>query len=478
MLSKNNIFTNNKLLQTNSSKIPLFFVWGVWLGMLFIALACVYRYGRNIPLAEDWLLVAPLTGNEPDLAGWLWRQNAEHRVPLPKIIYLFLLKITHGDFRSGMVFNVLSVGFLSAAFILVFKYIRGKTIYADAFFPIIFLHLGHWANLFWSWQIGFVLPTLFTCILFAIVLSYTGLLQMRVAIIAGICIVCLPLCGANGLMYQFMVLPLLVYETFLHFRSRESGASRKVAALLLSAIVLSLLIVIAYFIQYEHPYWNPPSPSIKATLLTSAKFLALSFGPSSANSWNFAMFSILFLVAVTSFLLLKNVIKFRNVEFRRAFGILFLMGGCMMFALVMGWGRAAWIPKYGLPIRYVILAVPTLIICYGTWELYGLPLLKRGMQWALFIVMLLLILPNSKAGFLWRNWYVGDYNKVMKDINDGIPHTQLAERNKMFLLHWDKKNLIIGMQQLKKAGMGPFINMKDDSLKTDTSSPIDQNINR
>ncbi len=76
-----------------------------------------------IPLAEDWLMVAPLTGNEPDLTGWLWRQNAEHRIPLPKIIYLFLLKITHGDFRAGMVFNVLSVGFLSAAFILVFKYI-------------------------------------------------------------------------------------------------------------------------------------------------------------------------------------------------------------------------------------------------------------------------------------------------------------------------------------------------------------------
>ena len=246
------------LRQPLFSKVSPIFVWCVWLAMLLIALACVYRYGRNMPLAEDWLMVAPLTGNEPDLTGWLWRQNAEHRIPLPKIIYLFLLKITHGDFRAGMVFNVLSVGFLSAAFILVFKYIRGKAIYADAFFPIIFLHLGHWANLFWSWQIGFVLPTLFTCILFAIALSYTGLLQMRVAIIAGVCIVCLPLCGANGLMYQFMVLPLLAYETFLHFRSREPGASRKVGTVLLSAIVLSLLIVIAYFVQYEHPYWTPP----------------------------------------------------------------------------------------------------------------------------------------------------------------------------------------------------------------------------
>ena len=150
----------------------------------------------------------------------------------------------------------------------------------------------------------------------------------------------------------------------------------------------------------------------------------------------------------------------------------------MVFALVMGWGRAAWIPRFGLPIRYVMLTVPTILICYGTWEIYGFPLLRRGMQWTLFIIMFLLILPNSKAGFIFRNWYVTDYNKLMKDINDSIPHTQLAERNQMFLLHWDKNNLIKGMQQLKKAGMVPFKNMKDDLLTSDSSSHKDQNIHR
>ncbi len=65
----------------------------------------------------------------------------------------------------------------------------------------------------------------------------------------------------------------------------------------------------------------------------------------------------------------------------------------------------------------------------------------------------------------------------MKDINEGIPHIQLAERNQMFLLHWDKKNLIIGMQQLKEAGMGPLKNMKDDPLPSDSSKEL-QNINR
>ncbi len=39
------------------------FVWSVWLIMMLFALACIAKYGRNIPLAEDWQLVAPLTGH-------------------------------------------------------------------------------------------------------------------------------------------------------------------------------------------------------------------------------------------------------------------------------------------------------------------------------------------------------------------------------------------------------------------------------
>jgi hypothetical protein len=87
-------------VQTNS--IERLLVWGIWLSMFIFSLYCITKYGKNIPLTEDWLLVAPLTGNDLDMVNWLWAQNNEHRVPIPKLIFLVLLKLTNGDFRAGM----------------------------------------------------------------------------------------------------------------------------------------------------------------------------------------------------------------------------------------------------------------------------------------------------------------------------------------------------------------------------------------
>jgi hypothetical protein len=449
---------------------PVSFVWGVWLIMFLVAFACILWFGRNIPMAEDWVMVSPLTGNEPHFGSWLWRQNSEHRIPLPRLVFLFLLKVTQGDFRSGMVFNVLCAGFMSGMFIGLFKYIRGKTIYADAFFPLLLLHLGHWANLFWSWQITFVLPTVFTCILFAIVLSHKGLLNIRLAIIAGLCLIGLPLCGANGLLCDLMVLPLFACESFLHFRPGGTQNNRKAGTILIFAIIVTLLIMVAYFIGYERPYWNPPSPNLRSTIITTAKFLALCFGPSSSHWWTIAIVAALALVFATSIFLIQVAAKSKGVELRKAIAILFLLAGSMLFALVMGWGRAAWVPIYGLPIRYVILSVPTLILCYGTWTNFGLNRAGRYMQWSLFLIMLFLLYPNTREGIKWGSWYLHECNKVMKDIAKGVPHTQLAEKNQEFLLHWNKKMLITAMQQLKDAGMGPFTQMKEDPVKADSAS--------
>jgi len=66
--------------------------------MTSVVLGCIAIYGRNVPLAEDWIMVSPLVGQETDLLKWLWAQNNEHRLPLQKAVYLGLLKASGGDF--------------------------------------------------------------------------------------------------------------------------------------------------------------------------------------------------------------------------------------------------------------------------------------------------------------------------------------------------------------------------------------------
>lgn len=462
---RNSFVNQNKSSSFFSLKAPVIFVWTIWALMLLAVLACIFMYGRNIPLAEDWNMVAPLTGNEPNFGKWLWLQNNEHRIPLPKLILLLLLKITHGDFRSGMFLTVLFVGFLAAAFIKVFNYVRGgKTNYSDAFFPIALLHIGNWENFVWTWQFTFILPTILSLFLLTIIIQYNNLLQPRMALIAAVCTISLPLCGANGLMYVMPAIPWLSYEAFLHFRSKEAGASRGIGLVLSGAVIISVFIIIAYFIGYERPPWYPPSPSIITTLKTSAKFMALGFGPVAAASWGLSTFLVLIFVFSTGTLLFFAVFKSCGTEFRRAIRLLFFLGGSIIFALGLGYGRATNVPTLGLPMRYTLLAVPTLIICYSSWEFYGLPVFRKVIQWSLFFIFSIIIFHNTLRGLSWRNWYLKGTDSVMHDIREGVPHSLLVARHQQFLLHWDKQMLETGMKQLKQSGMGPFKYMKDDKL--------------
>src|SRR5215213_1955850 len=93
-------------------------VWSVWALMFAVALGSIALAGRNIPFAEDWGLVAPLTGHEPDVFAWLWAQNNEHRVPLPRLAGLIIVMLT-GDYRAGMVLNACVLAAVAAAMVMV-----------------------------------------------------------------------------------------------------------------------------------------------------------------------------------------------------------------------------------------------------------------------------------------------------------------------------------------------------------------------
>ena len=92
------------------------FVWLVWAATLGSILGSIARDGRNIPFEEDWLMVAPMVGQEPNLRRWLWSQNSEHRLPLPRLVNLVILRST-GDLRATMVFNALALAAVAAGMI-------------------------------------------------------------------------------------------------------------------------------------------------------------------------------------------------------------------------------------------------------------------------------------------------------------------------------------------------------------------------
>jgi hypothetical protein len=451
------------------------FVWSVWLIMMMAATFFFVKYGRVFPLNEDWWVVRPLTGNEPNLAEWLWKQNSEHRIPFPRLILLALLKVTHGDFRAGMIFTILLLGALAFALIHVARHVRGgRTSFADAFFPIVLLNLGHAENMYWGWQITQVIPTVLTSVMLLVIVGYRTLATPGAAVVAGITLMLLPLSGANGLISVPVLALWLGYcgmRQWLAPNAREG--QQWTGGFLIGSAVVTLCLMGLYFVGYERPTWLPPHPGLGAALRATTQFLALGFGPIARTCFGLSTIAAIAILLPSAIVAVLAVLRHKGQERHRALGVLVFFGNTGVYALAMGWGRAAAIPFYGgWPLRYMLFAVPAVCTAFFVWELYGPTGLRSAVLSGLLLVMLVLMPLNTMQGFDWLNWFPERDRSLEQDLMSGVPPFTLAERHRELLLHWEEPGEIADyMRMLRDAGITPFAQMAEDPVTTEDSIP-------
>ena len=434
---------------------PAVVVWLVWGATLASILVFIARDGRNVPFEEDWLMVAAMTGHEPDLPRWLWSQNSEHRLPLPRLVNLTLLRAT-SDFRSTMVFDTLALGALAAAMILVARGLRhGRTSVADAFFPLLLLQLGNWDNLVWGWQIQFVLPTVLAGGLLLVIVARPSLATPGVAIAGALMLVGLPLSGANGLVFAPPLAAWFAYAAWVRRRGRTPD-SWPVSALAAGAAGLAILLCAVYFVGYEKSPWNPVSSGLGATLETSGKFLALGLGPAAAKSW--LVFGVIACVVVVAGLHALSAAPRRDAGDRLRFlGLVAFFAAVIVLTVAVGWGRAGRAAETGrMPTRYVLLAAPGMCAAYFALLLFGTERMRRAGPAALAILLALLFPLNTREGLKRRAWFGSGMEAFERDLAAGASSTLLARRHHGFMLHWDEPLMVLGLQQLHDGGVGPF----------------------
>lgn len=444
------------------------FVWGTWFFLLLISLSFMLHYGSKIPLAEDWLMVAPLTGKEPDLIQWAWSQVNEHRIPFARLMYLVLLQITGGDFRAGGFFNIFLLGTFAAVMITGIRRLRGnRTHYSDAFFPLICLHLGHSANLLMGWQMTQVLPAVLIGVLLLIFFTQKTFANPIIAVFAGSNLILLPLLGANGLLYVPFLATWLSYCSVIHwYTAKDKPETRWISFFLVSSAVGSLVLTVLYFSNYQKAYWNPPSPGLDATLITGVKLMTFGWGPFASREWAiFGVVTITLLLA-TTIIVVYRISRSKGLERHQAVGILFFFVNMILFSLAVGYARAGWVPTLGLPIRYVIFAIPTFCAVFLIWELYGTPKIRLLVQRGLMVALLLLLPFNTISGFYeFTNWYREESIAMENDIADGIPASVLAEKWKeehydFIEKSLDENDLLARLTMLQGAGIKPFTYIK------------------
>lgn len=370
-------------------------VWGL---ITILALTFVLFVGTNAPYADEWEFVPALVGDEPALP-WLWQQHNEHRLPLTRVIVLGLFKLTH-DFRAGMFLQIVLLSALALGLIRLATRLRGHAHWADAFFPISLLHIGHWENFVMGYQICFVLVATFATALAVVALCTTRENAFRSGVIAGTLLMLIALTGGSGLPVVPAVAAWIAFLALNVWR----GGSKGRALLLLLLAALPLAYIRLYFVDYHKPPGHPTlSSDPLAVGRVAAEVLSVSFGIGVREVW-WVVFPGVFALGVATLVLLLR--KWNDPNQRLAVtGLIAVAAGVTGIAVAIGIGRGGWGATWGLWSRYALLVWPLLAITYLVW-------VQNGRKWVpigMCVAAALLFPANTGEGMvngamIWRDY--------------------------------------------------------------------------
>jgi hypothetical protein len=422
----------------------------------------VIRYGSNVPFWDEWdSAVSVLTGAEPLTVSWLWSQNNEHRAPLPRLVILSLIKPT-GDFRAAMVFHVLVLGALAAAMIRAANRLRGHTAYSDAFLPLVVLSLVQYENLIWANQVFFTLPTALVGVLLLIVVRTGGRLTSGAAVLAGVCLVSLPLSSGLGLAYAPALTLWFGYCGVRAWRSGEPSGKRTGLVMLAFCLAVALLVGL-YFVGYSKPGHHSYELDVAASLRSSLALLSLGFGLGIGTSWWPASGLVVAGLLLASAGFLGRAWWKQPRERFRALGLLFFLGAFASLDLAMGWARPT--PAGTLitrPARYVTFLVPALCGVYLAWVVCRPAVLGRLVQACLAALAIFVFMPNLVEALEYGRYHHHEMQALERDLAAGDPPYKLLNRYTPFLFHDLDDSLTECFRQMRDTGLGSFQYLKEN----------------
>ncbi|MCI0702368.1 MAG: hypothetical protein L0241_14895 [Planctomycetia bacterium] len=420
---------------------------GVWAVLSLGALGFVTAIGTNAPYADEWEFVPVLLGAEPQ-HSWLWEQHNEHRLPLPRAIYLGLFKLTR-DFRAGMVLQVVTLSALALGLMRLSARLRGNPHWSDVFFPVSLLHVGHWENFVMGYQICFVFFAVLVSGLVVLALQITRENAFRFGVWAGVLLAMLALSGGSGLA---AVPPVSVWLVFIAIVVWREGAKGKAAILLLLA-VLPLVYLGVYFVGYERPvHHKEPSSDPLAILRVGSEVLAMSVGIGLSGVW-WAVFAGMLVLGIATVSLLVRRWK-EPAERLSVIGLIAVALGVVGVAVAIGVGRGAWGGGMGLWSRYSLLVWPLLAAGYLVWVKFG----RKWVPIVLCCVAALAFPTNMLTGMAEGAMIKSEYSALEADVRLGISAEQIVEKEEFKRSHQasQKERVIRGIPLLRAAGIGIF----------------------
>ncbi len=425
-------------------------VLGIWLAMTISGLHLVAAHGSPVPYMDDYVIVDGLAGRGSDLR-WLWAQHNEHRIPVPKILSIGAVGIAH-DFRSPMYLQVGVLAIASLALILAARRIRGRTRAADAFFPMLLLHWGHYENLLCAFQVAFVLPAAIVCGILAFVAGRSPIERRRSApwIAAGLFL--LPLCGAVGLIQAIPIALWAAIAGAVAWRSGDASERTTGRRLVLGAAAAGFLVAL-YLATFANPRVRSAWAEPWSAALETIDLLARGVGPFPIEARPTLRALVLL---VTSLTLAAEIVRWRldPKERRRRLGLLSCGAGLVALAAAIALGRGVDAPSLTAP-RYVTLFAPFLALLYLAWCRRGERVVARVVHAGLCLGMVAALPTDLREGRAYAERRRSDADALVRDTDAGLEPEQLSEK------HWktfssDEDRFTAMLEKLRHLGLAPY----------------------
>jgi hypothetical protein len=411
------------------------FVYGVWGLALAAALGFVAHFGHNAPYNDDFAIIPWWTGERPVTLSWLWAPHNEHRMALTKLVLLALARISGGDFKAAMYFNVLALGGLSLGLIAVAKKLRGGLKFTDAALPLACLHWGHHDNFLMTLQVGFVVPVVLNCSLLLIIVTSKPPFSTARACLAGVCLLLLAFCGAQGIVFVPGLACWLAYCGLSTWRQGSARCKRNGIVMLAFAGTAWLLTGL-YFVGLERV--PTPKPGVWAELRIASQVLSQMCGLIAKDLWPYLAVGVVALSLISAAFLVRNWF-YRPEDRTRTLGIFLFLGSMAGLALGIAWGRA-WIDEWfgpklaGFSPRYLTLAVPLLLCLYYVWLV--IPCSYTDLIHMVLFTILCAGTPiNVQKAYAYAQARHAPLIAFENDLASGMPSRELAQRyNGLFLV--------------------------------------------
>jgi hypothetical protein len=373
------------------------FVVAVWATATALALVATALHGRWLPWSDDFDMVPFVTGDKPITLGWLWEQHNEHRIPLVKLFFVGLGRLSGCDYRWTLATNALLLSFTAGVMLVAARRLRGSSSWTDAMFPVLLLHLGQ-GTLVWAFHTQMLLTTFLGGIFIATAVAAPRGSAWRAAIMVfAACL--LPLTGSSGLVVAAAAACLLMAEA-VGWNSAGSTPMRFARGLEAAGACMIALLAVAY-VASLHLTHAATYAGVWQTLVASLDTLTSYAGGlvnRSPAAWRLATAGA---IIGTVALAVRGVLTSTGIVRSQLMILLGYLAALGMVAVAIGHGRGTrdFTDLYG---HYATLAVGVPVAMGLIWAALPQTRAARVVQAALCVAAIVIAFKHAKA--VVRTW--------------------------------------------------------------------------